>query len=63
MPERRKRHNCYQIALNLQTVRAVARLQNKTRQVSSAEGASRKGGVWGHAPQKILNSRGSEMLF
>ena len=44
MPERRKRHNYYyQIALNLQTVKAVARLQNKTRQVSSAEGASRKG--------------------
>ena len=47
MTERRKRHNCYQIALNLQTVRAVARLQNKTRQVSSAEGASRKGGGLG----------------
>ena len=45
MLERRKRHNFYyQIALNLQTVRAVARLQNKTRQFSSAEGASRKGG-------------------
>ena len=32
-----------------QGCRAVARLQNKTRQVSSAEGASRYGG-WGHAP-------------
>ena len=42
--------------------RAVARLENETRQVSSAEGASRWG-IWEHAPQKILKSRGSEMLL
>ena len=54
MPERRKRHNYYQIALNLQTVKAVARLQNNTRQVSSAEGASRKGGGLGAcSPEKF----------
>ena len=46
----------------LKICRAVARLENETRQVSSAEGASRWG-IWGHAPQKILKSRGSEMLL
>ena len=49
-------------------LRAVARLQDKTRQVSSTEGSSRKGVQSGHAPhppapQKILKSRGSEMLL
>ena len=29
--------------------RAVTKLQNKTRQVSSAKGASRSREVWGHA--------------
>ena len=53
MPERRKRHNYYQIALNLQTVKAVARLQNKTRQVSSAEGARRQGGLGACSPEKF----------
>ena len=30
-------------------IRAAARIQKKTRQVSRAEGASRYRGVWGHA--------------
>ena len=43
--------------------RAVAKLQNKTRQVSSAKGASRSREAWGHAAPEYLKSRGSEMLF
>ena len=43
--------------------RAVARLQNKTRQILSAEGTSRRGDLGAGPPQKIFKSRGSEMLF
>ena len=48
---------------HLLTNRAVARFQKQTRQVSSAEGASRKGGLGACPPQKILKFRGSELLF
>ena len=57
------RDTCLKILLYTKSkIRAVARLQNKTRQVLSAEGASHLGGL-GHASQKILKPKGSEMLF
>ena len=42
--------------------RAIATLQYKMRQVSSAKGAGAARGIWGNAPppQKILRSRGAE---
>ena len=42
---------------------ALAMFENKTREVSSAEGASRYGDLGACPPQKVLKLRGSELLF